>query len=180
MHPLHWTYLRPFPFPFPFPHFQFLFSHFPIPSFSTTCGKGLVTWEHFLSCTGAWLNRNVMQSITRQLPVTTQWNAKLHTKVWDALIRAWNLRFRSRWRIHWRGTLIRTATVPFASWPTHTRSFITCILMTGSPKLILSKIYWYTYDYEYKVHVQASRQWGECWISLILSFWIIANIQTVL
>ena len=32
-HELWW---RPFPFPFPFPNFQFLVSHFPVPSFSTT------------------------------------------------------------------------------------------------------------------------------------------------
>ena len=39
-------------------------------------GKGLVTLERFLGCTGAWLNCNVMQLITCQLPIAMRWNAK--------------------------------------------------------------------------------------------------------
>ena len=47
---------------------------FPAPN--PRAGKGLVTLERFLGCAGAWLNRNVMQSITRRLHVATQWNSK--------------------------------------------------------------------------------------------------------
>ena len=50
-----------------------------VPDPNPCAGKGLVTLERFLGCTfctGTWLNRSVMQSITRQLYVAMQWNAK--------------------------------------------------------------------------------------------------------
>ena len=48
---------------------------FPAPN--PRAGKDLMTLERFLGCTGAWLNRNVMQLITRWLHVAMQWNAKI-------------------------------------------------------------------------------------------------------
>ena len=46
------------------------------PSPNPRVGKGLVTLEPFLGSTGAWLNHNVMQSITCPLQVAAQWDAK--------------------------------------------------------------------------------------------------------